>query len=41
LCEDNLAPYQRPADLHFVEALPITPANKLDRVALRDMAADL
>jgi len=39
LCEDGLAPYQRPSDIRFVDDLPITPANKLDRVALREIAA--
>ena len=38
LCEQNLAPYQQPADYRFVDNLPITPANKLDRVALRQIA---
>lgn len=41
LCEKNLAPYQRPAEFHFMEALPITSANKLDRVALRELAVNM
>jgi long-chain acyl-CoA synthetase len=38
--EARLAPYMVPAELRFVTALPVTPAAKLDRTALRRMAAE-
>ncbi|MBL4756337.1 MAG: AMP-binding protein [Rhizobiales bacterium] len=40
LCEKDLAPYQNPAEFRFMEELPITAANKLDRVTLREIAAE-
>ena len=35
----RVAGYMAPAEFRFVEALPVTPAAKLDRIALRRMAA--
>ncbi len=37
-CADHLAPYQCPAAIHVIEALPMTGAHKLDRLALRRLA---
>jgi long-chain acyl-CoA synthetase len=34
-CAELLAPYQCPAEIHILEALPMTGAHKLDRLALR------
>jgi long-chain acyl-CoA synthetase len=36
----RLAPYMVPAEFRLVEALPMTPAAKLDRMALRRLAAE-
>lgn len=33
-CKSHLAPYKVPADIRIVDALPLTPAGKLDRLAL-------
>lgn len=38
-CRDGLADYKVPASFHVMEALPLTPAGKVDRTALREMAA--
>ena len=38
-CAARLAPYQCPADIRIVAALPVTGAQKLDRIALRRLAA--
>ena len=34
-CRDNLVKYKRPVEVHFVDVLPRTPTNKIDRRALR------
>lgn len=39
-CRDNLVKYKRPVDVHFVEALPRTPANKIDKLTLRRLALE-
>jgi long-chain acyl-CoA synthetase len=38
--EGRLAPYMIPAEFRLVDALPMTPAAKLDRMALRRMARE-
>ena len=38
LLADSLAPYKRPAEIHVLEAFPMTPAAKVDRSALRARA---
>ncbi|MEV6102326.1 AMP-binding protein [Nocardia sp. NPDC051981] len=40
-CTANLAHYKQPRDIRVVGQLPKTAANKIDRVALRKMAADM
>ncbi|MET8429843.1 AMP-binding protein [Nocardia sp. NPDC004860] len=40
-CAANLAHYKQPRDIRVVGQLPKTAANKIDRVALRKMAADM
>ena len=37
---ERIAAYMIPAVIHFVDALPLTPAAKLDRLALRRIAAE-
>jgi long-chain acyl-CoA synthetase len=37
-CRRTMVKYKRPVEVHFVEALPRTGANKIDRVALRERA---
>ncbi len=39
-CRANLVKYKRPVHIHFLDALPRTAANKIDKVALRRRAAD-
>lgn len=39
-CAERLVAYQRPAELRVVQRLPITGAQKLDRLALRRMAEE-
>ena len=38
-CKENLVKYKRPVELTFVETLPRTRTNKIDRITLRTMAA--
>ena len=38
-CKDNLVKYKRPVEVTFVESLPRTGTNKIDRITLRAMAA--
>lgn len=38
-CRENLVKYKRPVAVHFVDSLPRTPANKIDKIALRKQAA--
>lgn len=38
-CRDGLADYKAPSSFHVLDALPMTPAGKIDRMALRKMAA--
>ncbi|MGF6883750.1 long-chain acyl-CoA synthetase [Nocardia sp. GAS34] len=40
-CATSLAHYKQPRDIRVVEQLPKTAANKIDRLALRNMAADI
>ncbi|MEJ2129607.1 MAG: AMP-binding protein [Woeseiaceae bacterium] len=40
-CRTNLVKYKRPVAIHFIDALPRTAANKIDKVALRKSAAEL
>jgi long-chain acyl-CoA synthetase len=35
-CKENLVKYKRPVEVHFVEALPRTGTNKINRIAMRD-----
>ncbi len=37
-CSARLAPYKVPAEIHILPALPLTPAGKLDRLRLREIA---
>jgi long-chain acyl-CoA synthetase len=39
-CRTNLVKYKRPVAVYFVDALPRTAANKIDKLALRRTAAD-
>jgi long-chain acyl-CoA synthetase len=38
-CQESLVKYKRPVEVHFVDALPRTGTNKIDRIKLRAMAA--
>jgi long-chain acyl-CoA synthetase len=38
-CKENLVKYKRPVDVTFIDALPRTGTNKIDRISLRSMAA--
>jgi long-chain acyl-CoA synthetase len=35
-CKDQMVKYKRPVEVHFVDALPKTGTNKINRIALRD-----
>jgi long-chain acyl-CoA synthetase len=35
-CKDNMVKYKRPVEVHFIDALPRTGTNKINRIALRD-----
>ena len=37
-CKENLVKYKRPVEVHFIDALPRTGTNKIDRMKLRTMA---
>src|SRR4029077_10819244 len=37
-CKENLVKYKRPVEVTFIEALPRTGTNKINRIALRAMA---
>ena len=37
-CKDKMVKYKRPVEVTFVDALPRTRANKIDRIALRALA---
>jgi len=38
-CKENLVKYKRPVEVTFLDALPRTGTNKIDRMALRAMTA--
>ena len=38
-CKENLVKYKRPVSVTFVDALPRTGTNKIDRITLRKLAA--
>ncbi len=38
-CKDSLVKYKRPVEVFFVDALPRTGTNKINRIKLREMAA--
>jgi acyl-coenzyme A synthetase/AMP-(fatty) acid ligase len=38
-CKDNLVKYKRPVEVTFIDALPRTGTNKIDRITLRALAA--
>ena len=38
-CKENLVKYKRPVEVTFVDALPRTGTNKIDRITLRSLAA--
>jgi len=40
-CRENLVKYKRPVAIHMLDELPRTPANKIDKIALRKRAAEL
>lgn len=40
-CKENLVKYKRPVNVVFLDKLPRTPTNKIDRITLRAQAADL
>ncbi len=40
-CAAGLVKYKRPARIHLVAALPLTPVGKIDKVALRALALDM
>jgi long-chain acyl-CoA synthetase len=35
-CKQNMVKYKRPVEVHFIDALPRTGTNKINRIALRD-----
>jgi long-chain acyl-CoA synthetase len=35
-CKDNMVKYKRPVEVYFIDALPRTGTNKINRIALRD-----
>jgi long-chain acyl-CoA synthetase len=37
-CKENLVKYKRPVEVTFIDALPRTRTNKIDRIALRALA---
>jgi long-chain acyl-CoA synthetase len=39
-CKENLVKYKRPVEVTFIDALPRTGTNKIDRMALKEMAAE-
>jgi long-chain acyl-CoA synthetase len=39
-CKENLVKYKRPVEVTFIDALPRTGTNKIDRMALKAMAAE-
>jgi acyl-CoA synthetase (AMP-forming)/AMP-acid ligase II len=39
-CKENLVKYKRPVEVTFVDALPRTSTNKIDRIRLRAMAGE-
>jgi long-chain acyl-CoA synthetase len=38
-CKDNLVKYKRPVEVRFIDALPRTGTNKIDRITLKGIAA--
>jgi long-chain acyl-CoA synthetase len=38
-CKENMVKYKRPVEVHFIEALPRTGTNKINRIALRERLA--
>ncbi|WP_308366809.1 MULTISPECIES: AMP-binding protein [unclassified Microbulbifer] len=40
-CAERLVKYKRPVEVHFVDSLPRTGVNKIDRLALREMAISI
>jgi long-chain acyl-CoA synthetase len=36
-CKEEMVKYKRPVEVHFVDALPKTRTNKINRIALRDL----
>jgi long-chain acyl-CoA synthetase len=38
-CKENLVKYKRPVEVTFIDALPRTGTNKIDRITMRKMAA--
>jgi long-chain acyl-CoA synthetase len=39
-CKENLVKYKRPVEVTFIDALPRTGTNKIDRIRLRAMAGE-
>jgi long-chain acyl-CoA synthetase len=35
-CKENMVKYKRPVEVHFIDALPRTGTNKINRIALRE-----
>jgi long-chain acyl-CoA synthetase len=40
LCTERLVSYKHPAEIRFLDELPLTPAKKLDRISLRALAQE-
>jgi long-chain acyl-CoA synthetase len=36
-CKENMVKYKRPVEVHFIDALPRTGTNKINRIALREL----
>jgi long-chain acyl-CoA synthetase len=39
-CKENLVKYKRPVEVTFIDALPRTGTNKIDRIRLKAMAGE-
>lgn len=39
-CKEKMVKYKRPVEVHFIDALPRTGTNKINRIALRELLAE-